>query len=75
MSGAVADNCPARGFQHLPSPAYTPAARGVVERRNGILKSIFFRMYKSRREKIVRGSFGVGAVLVEACAAKDAVAR
>ena len=71
----MADYRSARGIQRLLPPAYTPASHGVVERRNGISKSLSFRLYESSRGDIAKGGFGVGDVLVAACATKNAAAR
>ena len=75
VNSVVTDWCQARGVRQLYSPPYTPASNGLIERHNGIFKTLFYRLFEASRAEFARGALRVGDIVTEACAAKNAAVK
>ena len=70
----VVDFSVSKGIAHLVTPAYTPASNRLVERRNGLLKDIFYKLFESVQLEWSRGDVELKDIIFEAVAAENSVA-
>ena len=74
-NGEVSEFLQYHDVKHLFTPAYTPASNGIVERHNGVLKMIFFKLLTSFRSLVHKGVLTISDVLLQAAAAKNSLVR
>ena len=69
----VVDFTISKGVVHMVTPAYTPASNGLIERHNGILKDIFYKLFDTMKDAWWRGEVGMEDMVNEAASAKNSV--
>ena len=73
INRTVVDFGVSKGIAHLVTPAYTPASNGLIERHNGLLKDIFYKLFESVQLEWSRGEVELKDIVFEAVAAKNSV--
>ncbi|CAK0794756.1 unnamed protein product, partial [Prorocentrum cordatum] len=61
--------------RHFWIPPHTPAFAGLVERRNGVLKMVFYKLAENFKTELISGTLTPTDVMFQACAAKNSLVR
>ena len=73
INRAVVDYTISKGLVHLVTPACTPASNGLIERHNGLVKDIFYKLFDAVRLEWSRGDVELKDIMFEAAAKKNSV--
>lgn len=65
--------CQERNVIQLTSPVRTPASNGLIERHNGVLKHITYRLARANRRNLQDDIIDFQDILFSACAAKNSM--
>ena len=73
INSRVYEYCIQRDIKQLTSPVKTPASNGLIERHNGILKNIAYKLADLHRQNLERNYVDFEDILFSAAAAKNSM--